>query len=173
MYICLVSHRSHWYLEKKWPSVNCRRYLVAETRCAPISSPVVPWPSAVIPRTGAVNQYPLGIFWQQPGEVAQPPLKRPQRCFVRVSICTSAAGAWWRSTASSSSPQVKVFQPLPWSGVVNFQSVWDQGFAWTAWASMCSESSLSYWSGSMNTPNYLKEKALEYISSSSDICNFR
>ncbi|XP_062354020.1 LOW QUALITY PROTEIN: acetylcholine receptor subunit alpha [Cinclus cinclus] len=60
---------------------------MGETRCAPISSPVVQWPSAVIPRTGAVNQYPVGIFWQHPGEVAQPPLKRSEVLCACLHLC--------------------------------------------------------------------------------------
>lgn len=40
----------------------------------------------------------------------------------------------------------KVFQPLPWRGVVSSQSMWDHGFAYTsAWVSVCSRSSLSCW----------------------------
>lgn len=39
---------------------------MGETHCAPISSPVVQWPSAVIPRTGAVNQYPGGYILAAP-----------------------------------------------------------------------------------------------------------
>lgn len=39
---------------------------MGETHCAPISSPVVQWPSAVIPRTGAVSQYPGGYILAAP-----------------------------------------------------------------------------------------------------------
>lgn len=61
--------------------------------------------------------------------------------------CSKRELWWWRCIAySSSSLQVKVFQPLPWMGVSSFLSIQDQGFVYASvWVNVCSGSSLSCW----------------------------
>lgn len=138
-------------LRKKWPSVNCRRYLTGETHCAPISNPAVQWPSAVTPKNRCCKSIPRWLYFPAPWqEAAQPSseetLKAPRVC-LRLYDCSKREPGWWRCIVySSSSPQVNMFQPLPWMGVSSFLTVQDQGFAYTlVWANVCSGSSLSCW----------------------------
>lgn len=48
---------------RKSLSVNCRRYLTGETHCAPISSPVVQCPSAVIPKNRCCKSIPRWLYF--------------------------------------------------------------------------------------------------------------
>lgn len=43
--------------------VNCRRYLTGETHCAPISSPAVQRPSAVIPKNRCCKSIPQWLYF--------------------------------------------------------------------------------------------------------------